>query len=253
MKINELYNKMSEHFPRELSCEWDNDGLMCTRDAGAEVKKVLLSLDVTEAAVDYACKNGFDLIVSHHPLIFRKLGAVTPENYVSKKVIRLLADKVSVFSFHTRADTAEGGVNDALASVLGLANVKAFGEEEAMGRIGSLPSPMALADFAVLVKNALGADKVCYSGKGECKKVAVLGGDGKDFIPDAIKAGADTFVSGSISYNVMLDAPEMGISIIEAGHFHTENPVLTVYEQLIRGYCPDAQIEKFSSNCIKTL
>lgn len=252
MNVYELYNKMSEIFPSSLSCEWDNDGLMCTPDKNAEVKKILLALDVTDDVMNYAKENGCDLIISHHPMIFRPLHSVTPDSYVAKKVITALSSGISVFSFHTRADCAVGGVNDMLASSLGLSDVKSFGEGS-MGRIGTLSSPIPLADFAASVKSSLSCDVVSYAGEGDSYRIAVLGGDGKDFIPDAIAEGADTFVSGSISYNVMLDAPEMGINVIEAGHFHTENPLLNSYERILREICPDADVLKCSSLRIKTL
>ena len=252
MNVYELYNKMSELFPRELSCEWDNDGLMCTPDGERKVKKVLLTLDVTRAALDYAIKTGCDLIISHHPFIFRPLHSLAPDNYVAKKVISAISNGISVFSFHTRADCAERGVNDMLASALGLCEVGVFGEG-GMGRIGKLPTSMPLCDFAAHVKKALSCDVVSFAGDTECLRVAVLGGDGKDFIPDAIAAGADTFVSGSVSYNAFIDAPEMGINVVEAGHFHTENPLLDSYEQILCELCPDVRVLKYSSLCIEAL
>ncbi len=252
MNIKELYSKMDERFPRELSCEWDNDGLMCSPDTSREVKRVLLCLDVTVGALEYAKENGCDLIISHHPFVFRPLSSVTGDNYVAKKVISALSGGISVFSFHTRADCADGGVNDILARQLGLCDTTPFGEG-GMGRIGTLKSAMSLADFAEYVKGVLSCDAVSYAGEGEVRRVAVLGGDGKDFIPDAIGAGADTFVSGSISYNAFLDAPEMGINIVEGGHFHTENGVLSAFETTVRKHCPDAEILKYNSLCIKVL
>ena len=252
MNIKELYCKFDERFPREKSCEWDNDGLMCSPDTSREVKRALLTLDVTDGALEYAKENGCDLIVSHHPFVFRALSSVTPDNYVAKKVISALTSGISVFSFHTRADCAEGGVNDILASQLGLCDTTPFGEG-GMGRVGTLKSAMPLSDFAERVKNALGCDAVSYAGEGEVRRVAVLGGDGKDFIPDAIQTGADTFVSGSISYNAFLDAPEMGINIVEGGHFHTENGILSAFEEIVREHCPEAEILKYDSLCIKVL
>lgn len=249
MTVYGLYKKLCEKYPSELSSEWDNDGIMCCDDPDREVKSVLLCLDVTEEAVDYAKKTGCDLIVSHHPLVFRGLRAITKENHVSRKVIKLLSGGISVFSFHTRADAAEGGVNDALAEKLGLSECVPFGD--GMGRVGYLESKTDIESLARFVKDRLSAPAVSYIGEGECHRVALLGGDGKDCIADAIAAGADTYVSGSISYNAYIDAREMGIKIIEAGHFHTENPVLCRFEEAIKKEIPDVKIIKYSSYPIK--
>ncbi len=249
MTVYELYKKMSGIFPRELSCEWDNDGLMCCPDTSRRVERVLLALDVTEHTVEYAKEKKCDLIISHHPLVFRGLNAVTPDNHVARKVINLLSAGISVFSFHTRADAASGGVNDALAKALGLVDVKAFAD--GMGRIGYLREARDIGELALFVKNTLGAPTVAYIGEGISHRVAVLGGDGKDCIADAIAAGADTYISGSIGYNATLDAPEMGIKLIEAGHFHTENPVLERFAEAVKEAMPDAQILKYSSYPIK--
>lgn len=252
MKIGELYEKMSAYFPKELSCDWDNDGLMCCPDREKTVKKALCVLDITESAVDYAIENGFDLIVSHHPLIFRPLSSVDFGAYPSKKVIKLIQNGISAFSFHTRADCVTGGVNDMLAEVLELKNVSHFGED-GMGRIGELENSCSICDFAKLVKEKLNAPYVNYCGDNQVKKVAVLGGDGKDFVMTAKEAGADTYVSGSISYNVLLEAPEYRINLLEAGHFHTEAHIKKRYAQILREISPDIITEELDFNPILSI
>ena len=117
MTVKEMYVKFSERIPDHLREEWDNDGLMCCPDGTAEVNRVLITLDVTEEVVDYAIESAFDLIISHHPLIFKPLKSVVEDNSVSRKVIKLLNNGISVFSFHTRADKVTGGVNDKLAEI----------------------------------------------------------------------------------------------------------------------------------------
>ena len=140
MTVGELYAELENRVPRALSCDWDNDGLMCCPDADAPVRRVLVVLDITAAMVEKAIAEGYDLIVSHHPLIFSPLRAMDPGDPVAKKVIRLLRAGVSAMRFHTRLDAVEGGVNDVLAEALGLLDVEAFGpENERIGRIGTLP------------------------------------------------------------------------------------------------------------------
>ena len=253
MTVTELYKNFCEYLPEDLRCEWDNDGIMVCPDSGAEVKKVLVALDVTEEIVDYAIECGFDLIVSHHPLIFRPLNTVTEENHISRKVVKLIANAISVFSFHTRADRAKGGVNDRLADVIGIKNAVPFGED-GLGRIGNLPEEYELEIFADAVKLSLGADMIKISdGYNAVKRVAVVGGDGKDFVKAALEMGADTYVSGRLSYNVMAEAAEMGINLIEAGHFFTEQPVTEFFSEIISKLDPNVYVEIANSNMIRSI
>lgn len=253
MTVRELYEKITEKFPEELSLEWDNDGIMCCADTSATVERVLVALDVTDDVIDYAINGDFDLIISHHPLIFKPLGSITDENHISRKVIKLLNSGISVFSFHTRADIAEGGVNDILADRVGLYSTERFGEG-GLGRIGEIDEECSLDDFASSVKLSLGVDSIRVAdGYNTVKRVAVVGGDGKDFVKDALMAGADTYVSGRISYNVMTEAAEMGINLIEAGHFFTEHPVTECFANLVNRVAPEIYVQTVNSNLIKII
>ena len=253
MTVKKLYESLTEYFPENLREEWDNDGIMCSPDLSAEVNHVLVTLNVTEDVVDYAIETGCDLIVSHHPLVFKPIGALNEENNVARKLIKLVSNNVSVFSFHTRADKAIGGVNDILAKKLGLLSVSAFGEGE-MGRIGTLPEETPLDVFADNVKVFLGADAVKYADAyNDVRRVAVLGGDGKDFVRAATLAGADTYVSGRISYNVMEEAAELGINLIEAGHYFTEMPITERFSDIISSLDANINVEIADSNMIKTV
>ena len=184
MTVRELFGILNERIPRVLSCDWDNDGLMCCPDGEREVKRVLIALDATGAVCDAAIEGGYDLIVTHHPFIFKGLRAVEDGNGLALKAMKLIKANISLMSFHTRLDCVAGGVNDALASALGLERVENFeGDGSPMGRVGELAEPMPLYSFAALVKEALGAPFVSFSDAGrEVKRVAVLGGSGKDFL-----------------------------------------------------------------------
>ncbi len=248
MNVTELYKKLDELIPRELSCDWDNDGLMCCPEPLREVKKVLFTLDVTESAAEYAVKNGFDVIISHHPMIFKPLPSVT-----SRKLILLIKNGISVMSFHTRLDALCGGVNTALAEAVGIEDAVPF-SSDGIGLIGTLKGEYTPTELAEKVKNVLGAPfaELISSGKSP-KKVALVGGDGKDCLLDAVNAGCDTYITGSMSYNSMTDASELGINIIAAGHFFTENPVLGRLEKMITELMPEAVTGQFSCNLIKTV
>lgn len=253
LTVNQLYQKLNETIPPSLSCEWDNDGLMCCPNGEREVRRILLTLDVTAAAVARATEGGYDLILSHHPLIFKGLRALNDGNAVAAKAMTLVREGISVFSFHTRLDAVGGGVNDVLADLLGLENTVSFGEE-GIGRIGTLAEPMAAEDFARLVKERLCAPFVLLADGGvPSHRVAVLGGNGSDDLAAAMAAGADTFVSGELKYHSLVDAPEERINLIEAGHFFTENPILPTLKQQLLALDPTLTCDLFYSNETKVV
>ena len=249
MTVMELYRALDRAMPRSLSAEWDNDGLMCCPSPEKTVRRVLVTLDITERVVEYAIKGDFDVILSHHPLVFRPIKALNPENAVPRKLIKLIQNGIAAMSFHTRFDALTGGINDALAEALGLCSPVPFGDgvEQPMGRIGDV-TPCTLAEFSEKVKKALGAPVVLYSGNLPVRRVAVLGGSGSDFASAAKAAGADTYVTGSLGYHQMSDAKETGINLIEAGHYHTENLAIPRLAALVNKADPDIETEIIDSN-----
>lgn len=225
MNVREFYKTIDAEYPRSLSCDWDNDGIMCCGDLNAEVKKVLVSLDATYEAIRFACDNGFDLLLTHHPMIFKKMGAVIDDEYCGKRVISALSSNLTVMSFHTRLDAGKGGVNDYLADIFG-GEIVYFGDcEPGIMRVFDLPEEKNAEEFALMCKEKLGAQSVRLTGKGNVKRIAVVGGAGGDFINDALTCGADLFLTGECSYNASQDAAERGLLVLEAGHYHTEFPV----------------------------
>ena len=253
MNAKELYQRFEEAIPSSLRESWDNDGIMCCADGASEIYRVLVALDVTEEIVDYAIERGFDLIVSHHPLIFRPISSLDEENHIARKLIKLVCSGISVFSFHTRADKLLGGVNDRLAEILGMQDVMPFGEGD-LGRVGTIEEPMELQDFAYRVKQLCGSDAVRYAdGYSDVYRVALVGGDGKGYVKSAIDAGADTYISGRIGYNVMEEAAEMGINLIEAGHYYTEQHICEFFRELLVDFDPNLYVEISDSNMIRTI
>ena len=243
MTVLELYKALDTAIPRSLSCDWDNDGLMCCPDPDREVRRVLIALDITEEVVDDAIEGGFDVILSHHPIIFKGLKAVEPSNAVARKAIKLIRNGIAAMSFHTRLDALTGGVNDVLATRLGLTNVTPFGVDTVpIGRIGELEQPLPLEAFAEQVKLALHVPALSVADAHRpVHRVAVLGGSGSDEVAAAVSAGADTYLSGNLKYNQMVDAPDEGINLIEAGHFYTEQPICYHLADMLREL--DGEIE----------
>ena len=254
MTVYELYRQLEERIPRTLSCEWDNDGLMvCGGDR--PVKRLLIALDITSAVVDAAVSGGYDLVISHHPLVFRPLKAITPEIPVANKVIRLLTANIAAMSFHTRLDAVCGGVNDTLAAALGVKDTVPFGNDgETIGRIGRLESPMTLEDFAALVKRVTGVPFVLATNAGRpVERVAILGGSGSSDVAAAERAGADTYLSGELAHHHLTDAPERGMNLVAAGHFHTENPVCETLKRMLEEIDPSIEADIINSNPIMVL
>ena len=255
MTVSELYAALNQKIPSALSCDWDNDGLMCCPALDREVGRVLVALDITAEVVTRAIEGDYDLIVSHHPLIFSPLRALNPADPVAKKVIRLLTAGISAMSFHTRLDAVAGGVNDMLARALGLEEIVPFGfDGEAIGRIGTLPQTMSAEDFAKHAKTVLGADQIVLSDAGcPVKRVAVLGGGGSSDVAAAKSAGADTYLTGELKHNNLVDAPENGMNLLAGGHFHTENLVCNRICELLREIDASLVVDVTDSNAVRVL
>lgn len=250
-KISEIYQCLERALPSSLSCDWDNDGLMVCASNEAEVKKILFALDITPTVTEYAVKIGADLIISHHPLIFSGIRRMDGHDGTSRKVISLLQNNISAMSFHTRLDAAEGGINDILANLFQLSDIEKFGVEgDTAARIGTLPSPMAFEDFCHLVKDTLGAPSVCGAKAGKTvSRLAVLGGSGKDYIREAQKMGADTYLTGEVNYNYLLEAAENGLSVVTAGHYHTEAPFTAFFEKILSEKFENLEFVIFPDGC----
>ena len=255
MTVKEYYKHFCEKIPSSLSMDWDNDGLMCCPDETRTVRKILVVLDITERVVEHAVDGGYDLILAHHPLIFRGVKSLTENDGAGRKLLLLVKHGITAMSFHTRLDAVTGGVNDVLAELLGLHSVTPFGADAIpVGRVGDLERECTPAELAEAVKKALGAPCVTLSDAGKkIRRVAVLGGSGKDDIGAAVKAGADAYVSGELGYHAMVDAPENGITLVEAGHFYTEYPVCRRLEALAKEADPTVETEIFCSNALETV
>ncbi len=248
MRVRGLYAELEKLIPPELSMEWDNDGLMVCPNPDREVTKVLLTLDVTAAAVDFAIEKSCETIISHHPLIFKPLKHIS-----DKRLLKLVKNDISVMSFHTRLDIVDGGVNDELAKTLGLTEIEKYGE---LARIGRPHAEMQFDEYAGYVGRKLGALVVnvvkCRETVG---RVMVTGGDGKDFYRDAKSSGVGTYITGAMSYNTMADAydDESAVNIIEAGHYHTEQPVLKALKRMLVQISTDIETIEFESNPVITI
>lgn len=236
--------------PRYMKMDWDNVGLLCGSKK-TPVTKVLVALDPFEGVCQEAAQWGAELIVTHHPLIFHPLKAVTDETEVGRCIQLLCAKGISTINAHTNLDCAPEGVNFRLAEMLGLSGIEVIapsGSDEQGRPWGLLRSgtveQQPLGTFLSTVKNHLGCEGLRYAdaGKPVCK-VAVGGGSCGSELMDAVKAGCDTFVTADIKYNGFFDAMALGINLIDAGHFHTENPVVSLLAEKIAQMFPEIQVK----------
>ncbi len=249
--VSEIYQYLEGLLPRSLSASWDNDGLMVCADPRREVKKILFALDITPAVTEYAAEISAELILSHHPLIFHPVRRLDGADAVSRKAMFLVRRGISAMSFHTRLDAAEGGINDILAQRLALSDVERFGPDgDASGRIGTLKTPLSLEAFCLFVKETLDAPSLCTAKGGDTvRRVAVLGGAGGDYIEPAMRAGADVLVTGEAGYNRLLEAAENGLSVIAAGHYHTEILFSSFFTDAIGKIFPEIEFCRFPAGC----
>ena len=249
-KVKDILAFLETIAPVDLKMDWDNVGLLCGR-MDKQVHTVLIALDPFLHVCQEAKAVGADLLLTHHPLIFDPLGAVTDETLVGKSVMTLIANDISAINAHTNLDCAAGGVNDTLAAVLGLTDVTVIGNENLL-RAGNFACD--LPEFLAHVKAKLGCDGLRYvdGGKPVCS-VAVGGGSCGSALPEVIAAGCDTFVTADVKYNQFCDAKALGINLIDAGHFPTENPVCAVVAEKLQKAFPQIRVilSKNHSDCVK--
>lgn len=237
MTVKELYDRLSLTFPDSLRCDWDRDGLMLCADPAKPVRRVLTALDVTPAAVRAAIEAEADVIISHHPVFFHPLPALTRAVPAADKALNLLSHGISVMCFHTRADAAPGGVGDLLADTMELADVASAGENGIL-KIGVLPHRLTAMELAAEVKDKLATPAVTVADAGApIRLLAVCGGEGGDMIEAAKAGGADALLAGRVGYHKMQDAAEAGLTVLEAGHWYTEIAVTALFARLVEDAC----------------
>lgn len=206
-------------YPKRLAYDWDNVGLQ-VGTLNKPVKNVLVTLDVTPDVVKEAIALKADFLISHHPLIFKPISAVVIENPRGWMIQKLLQHGIPLFSMHTNYDLSEGGMNDVLASILGIREPKLLDETEGIGRYGSI-EPRSLDEYVTFVKTALKADTVRLIGRTSrpISVVGVSGGSGSNHINEARKRGCDLYVTGDVTYHSALDALQMGQLVLDVGHY----------------------------------
>ena len=245
MKVKDIVRVIERTAPLKLQDEWDNSGLQ-VGFLDSEVDKVLVCLDVTEAVVEEAAKRGCQMIVSHHPLIFKALREVSDATYQQRCVVRALACGIAVYSAHTSLDNAPGGVNHKIAELIGLQDLRWLepkeGEDAGSGLVGTLPEPERDSDFLRRIKKTFGVECLRHS---ECsgrriKTVALCGGAGAFLMRNAVRQGADCFVTGEFHYHDYFEND--GMLLAELGHYQSEQFTIDLLCGLLKSGCPSVEV-----------
>ena len=249
LKVKDIIKEIEALAPPALAEAWDNVGLM-VGDSEQRVTTVFVCLDVTSDNVRRAIDCGADLILSHHPLLFTPQKRIVEQDITGAILRNLIRHEISVYSAHTNLDHTTGGMNDVLAKSLSLTDVRRFREEECVdgsnnpidniGRVGTLPAAMEMGDFVNLVREALDSRTLRYVGTPEdtVRTVAVCSGAGGDGIYAAYHAGADVFVTSDIRHHEAQLAFELGLNLIDAGHFETENTICQFMTEFLEDRFP---------------
>ncbi len=238
-RVKDFYSFLDKICPFSLQEGWDNSGMLIG-DTEKEVHRVAVVLDITNDVVTYAASVGVDLIISHHPVIFK-----AQKSFLKGSIaFELAKNDISAICAHTCLDSAVGGVNDVLAEILELESIEVLPCEEnaELVRVGVLPEQLSCEELAYKIKEELGGNvRYCQTDK-TIESVALCGGSGGDFIDDIIKAGIDAFITGDAGHHNFLDCKESGLALFAAGHFETENPVVPVLATKLRCEFPEIDI-----------
>jgi dinuclear metal center YbgI/SA1388 family protein len=243
VKIKEVLSALERFAPLPLQESWDNAGLQVGLTE-TEVSGALLCLDVTERIVDEAVQKGCNLIVSHHPLLFRGLKTISDLTDVQRTVMKAIQQGICVISMHTNMDNARGGVNFKIAEKLGLQQVRFFAPkmvdqiEAGSGVIGQLAEPLAAADFVKAVKKAFDVECAMCNEllRRPVQKVAICGGAGDFLLDAAIGQGADAFITGEMHYHQYFGY-EQTIQICVIGHYQSEQFTTEVFRDILEKEC----------------
>lgn len=252
--VGDIYRLIDKIAPFSTQESWDNSGMLVGH-WNQPVSRVLMTLDITPEVIDEAGEFGAELIISHHPLLFHPAKQVTDgeSDLVGQRILGLAENRISAICCHTNWDSAKGGVNYVLAKLCGLEHLQILeccgadeqGTPYGIGRIGTLSVPMPLNDYLDLLKGSLVPNGMRFvdAGKLVCK-VAVGGGSCGSLMELVVNAGCDTFLTGDLKYDQFLDAKMLGLNLIDAGHYPTEDPSMEVLGYQVAKAFPDLQVKK---------
>lgn len=244
MKAVEIAGLLEKFSPSRYACEWDNVGMNVGRDEN-EVGRILVCLDIDDAAVEYALQKGADMIVSHHPLIFHGLKKINDGGFISRRVLTLAENRVNAFCMHTNFDSTHMAFE--AAKRLGLEPESVLEEVcggKGIGVVGELSGAVSASELAMIVKKSFGLEHVVMYGDRDTKieRAALVPGSGKDEIALALDAGAQAIVTGDITYHYGIDGAAQNIVIIDAGHYGLEHIFIDIVADYLERCADNAEI-----------
>jgi dinuclear metal center YbgI/SA1388 family protein len=211
-----------------LAEEWDNVGLLIG-SKGQKIEKILVVLDVSQAAVNRAVNEKYDFIIAHHPLIYNPLKNITDGNPTGKKIIQLIKNNIGLYAAHTNLDITTGGVNDILFEKLGFINKESL-MESGLGLVGNLTTSLSLEELAAYIKGKLSLSEVRYRDNPEqiIRKIGLCAGSaaGIRYIKTALEKNCDVYISGDFKYHDITEAAERDLNLIEINHYAAEAPII---------------------------
>ncbi len=244
-KIIEILEAQS---PLSYACDWDNVGLLAG-NADKEIHKIFISLDATDEAVDEAARIGADLLLTHHPLIFKGIRRVVADDFIGRRLIKLITNDIAYYAMHTNFDVK--GMAELSAAMLGLTSLRVLDvsvaeedREEGIGRVGEFMELMTLRHCANFVKAAFSLEQVKIFGNPDkvLKVAAISPGSGKSEIANAIAKGADVLITGDIGHHDGIDAVARGLCIIDAGHYGLEHIFIRYMKEYLEKRCVGVEV-----------
>ncbi|MBQ3592990.1 MAG: Nif3-like dinuclear metal center hexameric protein [Clostridia bacterium] len=237
--VREIERLLTEKIPYDLAWEWDNVGLL-VGNPDSEVKNIMFSVDITESVINEAKTNDCSLIISHHPVIFNGIKQIRKDDYATSKIYSLIENNISAICLHTNLDNIENGMCDSLCTACKISVDKVLEiEGKPCLRVGKSYAGLSASDFAEFVKKSISANGVMFFDSGrKVEKIAVVTGSGGSCIHDAYLEGCDTVLTGELKHNNFIDAKEMGINLICAGHYFTEKGGLKLVKSVIANEYP---------------
>ena len=248
MKCSEIIEHLEQLSPPSFAEDWDNVGLLAGR-RDKEVQRIYIALDATDEVVDDAVRCGADLLLTHHPLIFHAVRKVTDDDFIGRRIVRLLQADISYYAMHTNFDIM--GMADAAADEIGLRKREVLDityeddiAKEGIGRRGKLPQIMTLEECAVHVKKCFHLEHVKVFGDPEAtvETAAICPGSGKSVVSDAVLAKADVLITGDIDHHTGIDANAQGLMIIDAGHYGIEKIFIAYIKEYIHRELPEMMV-----------
>jgi dinuclear metal center YbgI/SA1388 family protein len=246
--VADLKNYFDRFAPEELAEEWDNVGLLVGRQDAA-VRKVMTCLTLTDDVAREAIDQKVQLIVTHHPVLFRAVRKLTCDTAEGRSILSLIESGIAVYSPHTRFDSAGQGINQQLAETMQLTDIRPIrllpeSDINGSGRMGTLATPTHLSELLTSLKTALAAEYFEFTGdlNATVSKVAVACGAAAEFMSDAVRHGCDTFVTGEARFHSAIEARQQGINLILLGHYSSERPAVEKLANLIQQQFTDLEV-----------